>query len=777
MNQNMLRRSIMSADISISDKDLFTGLAMKEFFNTFASGIIERRESDISIELEWNQNAPVAYATSRRLLYLNANNDFTKRKDRKTRFKIMKGLALHECGHLLWTDFKLFEEITDKLMNGNILYPDPKTAESEQMVEMLSKYPELKSLAVSFLHDIHNRIEDGFIEYALLALCGGYSRCLRYLRDLQSSRMDNWQEMATGGLGYWEILCNGILFYAKYRHKILETSDSSKEQELYFSLLDDIDAAVSEKDAFKRARLCNAVAARLFVYLFEEPTEESTDEDDKQSGGIISDGKPSEDENADSSSEKADSSGTSNGQNAGDGSGDNSSEKKQLQQPNDVLLSTDENDKQSGGIISDGKPSEDENADSSSEKADSSGTSNGQNAGDGSGDNSSEKKQLQQPNDVLLSRLEKQLRKQKEMDVDEGKRDIDEKVPMQNESALQSRISSPTLSSMKPDDESADSELEQVERDDKKRRQEEHVEKEIEKNLNQMLQDMPSRVPSTVKRAEPGDEKTYLELKARLAPVVKRLISELLREIEDKRDGQKVNRLYTGNQFDVSGFCQRDGKAFSRNIMPEDFPDMSIMVLVDLSGSMGGKKLKTAMDTAYVLYSFCTALHIPVSVYGHNVLGDRVSLASFAEFDSIDRRDSRRITSMYAAGYNRDGYALRFCSAHLANRGSDTKIFFIISDGRPSAYSSEDAAMEDMRKVLVEYGKKGIVYIAAGIAEDNSKIKRYYTDDPSVKGTSKDTCPVHLGRKYSAHFLDVTEIERLPKQFVKIVKNRLEKEM
>ena len=80
MNQNMLRRSIMSADISISDKDLFTGLAMKEFFNTFASGIIERRESDISIELEWNQNAPVAYATSRRLLYLNANNDFTKRK-------------------------------------------------------------------------------------------------------------------------------------------------------------------------------------------------------------------------------------------------------------------------------------------------------------------------------------------------------------------------------------------------------------------------------------------------------------------------------------------------------------------------------------------------------------------------------------------------------------------------------------------------------------------------------------------------------------------------
>ena len=713
MNQNMLRRSIMSADISISDKDLFTGLAMKEFFNTFASGIIERRESDISIELEWNQNAPVAYATSRRLLYLNANNDFTKRKDRKTRFKIMKGLALHECGHLLWTDFKLFEEITDKLMNGNILYPDPKTAESEQMVEMLSKYPELKSLAVSFLHDIHNRIEDGFIEYALLALCGGYSRCLRYLRDLQSSRMDNWQEMATGGLGYWEILCNGILFYAKYRHKILETSDSSKEQELYFSLLDDIDAAVSEKDAFKRARLCNAVAARLFVYLFEEPTEESTDEDDKQSGGIISDG----------------------------------------------------------------KPSEDENADSSSGKADSSGTSNGQNAGDGSGDNSSEKKQLQQPNDVLLSRLEKQLRKQKEMDVDEGKRDIDEKVPMQNESALQSRISSPTLSSMKPDDESADSELEQVERDDKKRRQEEHVEKEIEKNLNQMLQDMPSRVPSTVKRAEPGDEKTYLELKARLAPVVKRLISELLREIEDKRDGQKVNRLYTGNQFDVSGFCQRDGKAFSRNIMPEDFPDMSIMVLVDLSGSMGGKKLKTAMDTAYVLYSFCTALHIPVSVYGHNVLGDRVSLASFAEFDSIDRRDSRRITSMYAAGYNRDGYALRFCSAHLANRGSDTKIFFIISDGRPSAYSSEDAAMEDMRKVLVEYGKKGIVYIAAGIAEDNSKIKRYYTDDPSVKGTSKDTCPVHLGRKYSAHFLDVTEIERLPKQFVKIVKNRLEKEM
>lgn len=378
---------------------------------------------------------------------------------------------------------------------------------------------------------------------------------------------------------------------------------------------------------------------------------------------------------------------------------------------------------------------------------------------------------------LLKVRLEKQLRKQKEMDVDEGKRDIDEKVPMQNESALQSRISSPTLSSMKPDDESADSELEQVERDDKKRRQEEHVEKEIEKNLNQMLQDMPSRVPSTVKRAEPGDEKTYLELKARLAPVVKRLISELLREIEDKRDGQKVNRLYTGNQFDVSGFCQRDGKAFSRNIMPEDFPDMSIMVLVDLSGSMGGKKLKTAMDTAYVLYSFCTALHIPVSVYGHNVLGDRVSLASFAEFDSIDRRDSRRITSMYAAGYNRDGYALRFCSAHLANRGCDTKIFFIISDGRPSAYSSEDAAMEDMRKVLVEYGKKGIVYIAAGIAEDNSKIKRYYTDDPSVKGTSKDTCPVHLGRKYSAHFLDVTEIERLPKQFVKIVKNRLEKEM
>lgn len=261
-------------------------------------------------------------------------------------------------------------------------------------------------------------------------------------------------------------------------------------------------------------------------------------------------------------------------------------------------------------------------------------------------------------------------------------------------------------------------------------------------------------------------EKKHLELDTE----VKRFIKEFQKEIEERQIGGTQTGLYFGKDITVSQVYRRDKRIFNNKIAPEDIPDMVVGVLVDLSGSMSsGVRMDRARDCAYITYRFCKEMGIPVFVIGHDVhfKTGKMRYHSVADENSLDGKDEKRIFSLEPYGDNRDGLALRYCYKKLEEIDAEQKILCVISDGQPADSSSKDAVgyhkhngAPDMREAVKSAKKSGIETIVAGIGGDADSIKECYKRDVSDK--------------YSATFLDFSDMHNLSKCFIRVLKRMLD---
>ena len=245
----------------------------------------------------------------------------------------------------------------------------------------------------------------------------------------------------------------------------------------------------------------------------------------------------------------------------------------------------------------------------------------------------------------------------------------------------------------------------------------------------------------------------YKAVSAPLLQVSKRLQSSILPLLQDEAQGGKMKNLLFGKRLDMRSLYKEDGTIFTRTRLPSDEQKLAVGLLVDESGSMSYEnRITHAQKTAIVLYDFCKSLGIPITIYGHSTGGGGVELYSYAEFDSVDQSDCYRLMDMSARNGNRDGAALRFVAEHLDKRPEQKKLLIIISDGQPADYGYMGTEAEaDLRGIKKEYEKKGIALFAAAIGDDREQIKRIYKDS----------------------FLDITNLEALPKNMTLLVKQYL----
>lgn len=687
MNQNEVRKAIMDGS-SQEDQALFTSLSMEEFFNTFIAGVTTLCESQIKVHLNWEDSDRVAFASNRNEVTLNCGCSMLKDKTRRDRFVYLKGLALHECGHLLWTDYWLLKNKIQQFKNCALLDPDPQILESKEVLLYLKKTPETLSPLLSLLKTIDNSVEDGYIEYKLVNLCGGYSKNLMILRDWQSSTFESWQQMKAAGLNDGVILLNSILAFAKY-HKDLQDDEQNLElNQVYEDIKELILKAVHEDVCEQRSLYINSIFAKVSYYLLNDlmkDTSNQSEQSQKNSNRREEQGKSSE----------------------------------SLSGSPDVQSSPE--------------------------------TSNGNGAGE-----KSQKSMSQNISKMLQSIADNAST----VNADEGERRLQSSVEIKSTKTINQR----DIPNHNVCDTTASQELENIARQECRRIKQQEREKEILAQLNRMsTQVSDCNIQVNVKRATIGDPALYAGIKKRVEPVVKKLTKELLQKVESKRYGENERHLFSGTSIDVAGFLQRDGKAFSKKHLPEALPDFCVSVLIDESGSMQGLKEDTAKVTALAIYGFCHNLHIPVSVYGHNVSSGCVQVVSYADFNSIDGQDPLRIANTCSRGSNRDGAAIKFVAQHMLAQQSDTNIMIIISDGRPSYYHSKDEALTEMHQVISEYSKKGIMIIAAGIADDNNDLRQYYEEG--------------ISKRYCAKFLDISDLSAMPKRFVKMLATHIEKQM
>lgn len=230
---------------------------------------------------------------------------------------------------------------------------------------------------------------------------------------------------------------------------------------------------------------------------------------------------------------------------------------------------------------------------------------------------------------------------------------------------------------------------------------------------------------------------------------------KMSRKIESIIKAQNYDTTFknrqTGKKICTTSLYRPDKKFFINKQVEETISPLAVTLLVDLSGSMEGRRLHYAKLGAIQLVEFCNKINVPISVYGHNSSGDTVYIYNFFNFNS-SKSKMHCLMNMYAGGGNRDGAAIRFCCEQLDKR-EEKKMFVIISDGQPSAMNYGGFKAEsDIHSIMKEYQKKGFIFVSASIGSDRENIRRIY------------------GEK---NVIDITDLSVLPKTLVKVIKNQI----
>lgn len=223
------------------------------------------------------------------------------------------------------------------------------------------------------------------------------------------------------------------------------------------------------------------------------------------------------------------------------------------------------------------------------------------------------------------------------------------------------------------------------------------------------------------------DNKIALKVAAEINQV--RIYNKRAKRINSRKGALKGNNLYR---------AMTDGKCFQKTT-PGKEKNIRIALLMDLSGSMGGKKCLNAIRTAYTLANACYKAKVPICVWGHNTSGySYVDINRFVNFG--DRSTSiQNIYSAKCSGCNMDGLAILNIGQHLIkNRKRDEELFLLVlSDGSPNAgdYCGM-AAEENIRDIIRKLKDTYKVHtLGVTIETNNSEIKackRIYGDNTVV---------------------------------------------
>lgn len=253
-------------------------------------------------------------------------------------------------------------------------------------------------------------------------------------------------------------------------------------------------------------------------------------------------------------------------------------------------------------------------------------------------------------------------------------------------------------------------------------------------------------------------EDTYNGLYSEVGPYSKLLQRKITDALRDMMEGGISHHRQFGRMIEPNNAYRPDQRFYANKKQPENLPEMAISVLVDMSGSMNGPRMEAAKRAAIMLQDFCAGLSIPCMVAGHNTAATRgdIKYVVFSDFHNITKANRLSLAEMRPGGCNRDGMAIEISSALLAKRPERIKMLFVISDGQPNDgnYGGSEAA-KDIQSIIKRYQKKDIETFAVAIGDDKDKIHAIYGDG----------------------FIDITDLQKMPKLMTNVVKKRLMREL
>lgn len=754
-------------------KKLFTSSEFYAGLEAILLSSIDRRYIDnYYLDLEWDKrNGDVAYTTGTRV-YINLNNSISDSfKNLPYRALSYKGLLAHELGHILFSNFQLLREYGDSFLKGDI--PNENSIShpnKEELKELLSESPFERKIISHFALNVNNLLEDVYIEAKVVEEFPGTLKTGIAINNerIGATRQSIDKQLKT--LHKVFVIVNGLISSLKSQ---ISTYGKDEEVKNYLTKLVPICRKMSySSNASTRENGATYVILELlpllkdFIDKAKQNYQQQQQEQEQQNNPQNSSG------NSSSQSVSCNSNGNSNSQSQ-------QSQNQQSQNSNSGNQSQ-SNPSQNGG--NDKQNGNNQNT-----------NSNGSNNSGGEEENSNSNNNNSSSNTKLSSEEEKELEEQIKKAIDKSiaqktvqpqgynnpQQTSTDANPNAMENIMEKIILDDSISEAKKvagkgkvtfdkkyvggEYDREEERLKKILYDKAKSELVNSKEKEFTNSLKKLARDTHlkgihqgvnivihrqtnDRLPSK------EDYKDYLQMYD-IPKIVKSARKDLDKVLKTEAFEDELQKQYAGNKFSIKNAYRPDKRVFAKTHQPMEQKDLSVSIMIDNSGSMHGERINSAKKTAVMLYEFCKAENISITIMGHTEDGYKdVELYSFADAESFDDKDGQRLLTMRHLSCNRDGAAIRFACDRLCKRPEEKKLFIIISDGQPNGdgYHGE-AAYKDLNSIKREYERKGIEFIAAAIGDDKDRIKMIY------------------GRNY----LDVDNLEKLPKQLSKIISRKV----
>ena len=245
--------------------------------------------------------------------------------------------------------------------------------------------------------------------------------------------------------------------------------------------------------------------------------------------------------------------------------------------------------------------------------------------------------------------------------------------------------------------------------------------------------------------------KDLMKINGTKAQVLAKLFARKSKDYEFSMKSMRSGRLDTNKLAEaiqrVPTIYERFGQVTTNKV--------TIGVLIDESGSMGGDKIKKARQAAmFINEVFKKQPDVQLYIYGHTAdqghgMGD-CNIRIYREPGA--NMDPYALGSCQARANNRDGDAIYAVAKRVRSRTSDPGLLFVISDGAPYANNySGQKAIEDTRKKVTMSQALGFQVIQIAI---------------EAEVPSADMFDYHI---------QMTNIESLPNDLIAYVSKKVDK--
>lgn len=112
VSHKKIKQLIAQKQSKITDRQFFTSRILATHFADIAAAQTRRYgyRRRVKVEIKWEPKNPRVARTNNMLIQINAGNPLvTKQKGRQARYELVSGLFSHELGHVLYTDFLLYQ--------------------------------------------------------------------------------------------------------------------------------------------------------------------------------------------------------------------------------------------------------------------------------------------------------------------------------------------------------------------------------------------------------------------------------------------------------------------------------------------------------------------------------------------------------------------------------------------------------------------------------------------------------------------------------------------